>query len=510
MTKKIRKTKTFAKTAPKSVEKRIRENAKKLMKNPFLFLPKCIEESDEKYIKKIKKRVEKVWKYRNNIDKLKRFSNKKGMEGALAGTLTIAHSDKASYLASAKILDKEIMYAVRGKADRDKLISLQHFDNPILRMIGFKDFSMKNKISLYSWNSNFLCTRNNAVPAKFKDFILNILDLKKEKNIAICPHLLADSVRDHKSQKKSYIRIEWKSADFIIGICEECAKKRNDNTIFRMSRYFIDPHFKKNIDIDVISSIPDIQQETDYIDEYLSGNLKDFDIIRKNMDNWKENLKTSNNLIFIANGVSYGDNIEKFIESLNPKEYERFGLRFVLSRIKKPVIAEDATANKILEMYWREYGKDLLKEIVKSDEIAEGFFSLKDTPSSILKDAFSYIEKYEKFSKLPRYKNLPVLAKFIDDLVKTYRIYGESRALTIVDKTIKNTKKRSIAYAFLLIVGKAKDRSWRYSEIEREYGEFLKDYLEKLIKAPPKDYDNTFRDILVASGSDEKLPKPSS
>ena len=77
MAKKIRRVRTFARTATKSQEKKLIENAKKLRDNPNIILPECLEESNKKYFVKTKKRLEKINRFRDNTDKLEKLSNKK-------------------------------------------------------------------------------------------------------------------------------------------------------------------------------------------------------------------------------------------------------------------------------------------------------------------------------------------------------------------------------------------------------------------------------------------------
>jgi hypothetical protein len=55
MAKKIRRARTFARTAAKSLEKRLVENAKKLKKDPYLILPDYTDDYSRKYFEKIKK-----------------------------------------------------------------------------------------------------------------------------------------------------------------------------------------------------------------------------------------------------------------------------------------------------------------------------------------------------------------------------------------------------------------------------------------------------------------------
>ena len=97
------------------------------------------------------------------------------------------------------------------------------------------------------------------------------------------------------------------------------------------------------------------------------------------------------------------------------------------------------------------------------------------------------------------------MARFVDNIARTYKTFGEKEALKDIKKRPDNPKGKSIAYAFLLALGKGKDKKWQYSQIEIEYGEFLKDYAKKLLDSKPEQYHKTLQDLLTASGSDEKI-----
>ena len=137
--------------------------------------------------------------------------------------------------------------------------------------------------------------------------------------------------------------------------------------------------------------------------------------------------------------------------------------------------------------------------------MAKKFYSLDDTPSDILELVYNYRERQQIIAQLPMYKSLPPLAKFADNVVRSYKTFGEKEALAEIKKRPDNPKGKSIAYAFLLAFGKGKDKKWQYSQVEIEYGDFLKDYVKKLLNSDPKKYHKSLQDLLSASGSSENI-----
>ncbi len=509
MAKKMRMMRTFARTASKSMEKKIVDNAKELMDDPYILLPDYDDNYSTKYFGKIKKTFNKVSKFKNDTKKLEKLSNKKDISGALAGALLIAHSEKAPYLGVLKYKTGDITYAQRGRSDKEKQAGIQHFDDPILRLLCFKDIALKKNLHLYSWDDGFVSTGLKPNPPKeFIEFILSQLDLKTNGNVTICNHLKLEKVKEKQNVDENYLRIHWKSADIIIGFCKNCSKSKK-NTLFDISKYMIESDVSKDFDITVvgqaIKGAVSAEQDTSYIKEYLSGELTDYDFIKKNMQERHQAIKESTEKVFVLNGKSYADKVDDFINDLKPNEYERKGLELILEKIDEPVVFDDVTSNKVLEKYWKDHGLAAIKEIIDNEKMAENFYLLDDSPSDILKLVFNYNKRQKILSQLPVYDSLPPLANFVDNIVRTYKTYGEKKALGEIKKRPDTTKGKSIAYAFLLFFGKAEDKKWQFSSIEIEFGESLKEHVKNLLDSKPEDYHKCIQDLLMFSGSSEKI-----
>jgi len=509
MAKKFRRMRTFARTAAKSMEKKLVENAKKLREDPYLILPDYSDNYSRRYFEKIKKSLDKVSRFNDDTKRLEKLSNKRGLDGALAGTLIIAHSEKAPYLAVAKFSTGDISYAQRGKANKEKLIAVQHFDNPILRLLGIKDIALKRKLHVYSWDAGFLSTGMEAKPPEdFINFLIKKTGLTYKNGIATCGDIKPETAKKEEVSKKNYLRIHWKSADVIVAICEDCAKLKK-NTIFNMTKYLLEPDLSKDFTIDVVGRVVKQNEvgseQTQNINEYLSGELSDIEFIKKNMKQREESIRESGEKILILDGISYGTDIEQFIKALKPNKFEREGLELILEQVNEPVVLNNMTPNKVLERFWKDCGMNAISSIIDDEAMAKKFFSLDDTPSDVLELVFNYRERQQILSQLPKYKSLPPLARFVDNVVRTYKTFGEKEAIAEIKKRPDNPKGKSIAYAFLLVFEKAKDTKWQYSQVEIEYGDFLKENAKKLLDSDPKKYHKALQDLLSASGSSENI-----
>jgi len=512
MVKKIRRVRTFARTASKSMEKNLINNAKKLRDNPFLVLPEYNDKYSQKTFKKLRKGLEKIDSFKNNIDKLEKLSNKRTLDGAVAGTILLAHTEKAPYLAVARLPSGDISYAQRGKSDKFKLIASQYFDNPIYKLFGIRDIAINKNNYVYSWDNGFIAT--GKFPKPPSDFILFIskqLDLKYNNQLIKCSHLTDNIIKNDEIFEEPFIRINWKSANVKIGICEKCLKK-SQNTVFTITKYMIGPKLNEDFDINIIAKLIENNNiidshQIEFLDEYYLGKITDLDLILKNISKREEIIKESGEKLFVLNNKSYGSDIKSFIRALNPNKFEKIGLEHIFKNTLKPVILKNVSSSKVLDIYWEEFGFEIINSILKNEKLTNNFLNLDENPSEILELVFSYVNRKNILSDLPKYNSLPPLAEYADKIAKVYKTHGINKTIVELKEHPDSTKMRSLKYAFLIILNKAKDNKWRFSNIEIESGEFLKPFAEKFLKSKPEEYHDNLKQLLNASGISVDIDK---
>jgi hypothetical protein len=241
------------------------------------------------------------------------------------------------------------------------------------------------------------------------------------------------------------------------------------------------------------------------LDEYLSGKISDIGLIKENIKKLNESLKNSEEKLFILNDKSYGKNIDLFIKDLKPNKYEIECLNYILNAIDEPLILKDGSPNKVLELYWKKHGLDFIKSKITDDDMAKNFYDLDENPSNILELVTNYIERQNILSKLPKYKKLPHLASYIDNLVRTYKTYGENKTMIELKKIPKETKEKSINYAFLIIFNKSNENKWKFSDVEAEYGEYLVKNVKDLLDSKSEDYHKYLKELIKSTGSTEEI-----
>lgn len=201
----------------------------------------------------------------------------------------------------------------------------------------------------------------------------------------------------------------------------------------------------------------------------------------------------------------YGDDIKKFIKDLNPSKWEKLGLEYILTKITSPIIIPKITPNKILERYWNDYGEGTIRKLVQNEEDVKKILNMNAPPSEMLETAVKLEKGKEILSNLPQYNNLPPLANLADRIARGYKTVGEREVVKIISNVGKDTKEKSLAYAFLLAIGRGQEVSWKYSPVEKELGEHLQIYAKKLLKEQSQKYHDALQELVFAAGSTEKI-----
>ncbi len=501
--------KSIVRNASKNMEKIMVSQAKKLYENPFLVLPEYNDNDSTKRFKKLRRQLEKVNDIKDDINKLEKKSKKRGLDAAVAGTLLIAHSKKAPFLAIAKLSFGSVYYAQRGQATKEHLIAAQHTDDPFYRLFGIRDIAFKYHLHVYSWNEGFFSTGLNANPPKeFVDYIVNDLDLEKSNNILHCSHISSEEIKKEIVKKQPYLHLYWHSADIHIGICKQCASKEK-NTLFSITKYILADDLNEDFDPSVIGSIikdktTDSHQETLFIDDYLAGKLTDHHFIEKNMESRRETLKDKEQQVYIIDGKQYED-ADDFISALNPNSFEKKALQKMISLYQKPIIVSNVTPNDVLALHWDQYGNEIINDILNDEPLTKEILSLSETPSIMVKTAFDIKNKQNVLNNLPSYTELPDIAKYADKLARIYRVEGKQKLFSALRSLPNHPKKRSIAYGMLLVIKKHADMKWKFSKIDIESGEFIKSYLETLLIGDPKEYHTSLQHVLNTCGFSESL-----
>jgi hypothetical protein len=523
---------TGARTASKVKEKELIQKAKKLRKNPDLVLPTCDESCRFCPFDKIRRQLDKISEYSDDEKALEKFTSKgDNIARAYAATLTLPLKGKIAYLAPFRTPFGEIHYWYKPGVKREKLIGVQYYDDPVLRMFGVLDIVKKKGLFIYSQNDKMVCTgRNPDPPKKFIDQMIESLktSVKPVKigdaTIYVCPHLDAKKIKNESPAKNPYLKIDWLSADVTIGLCERCAKNSKENTYLKLVSRIAGKKVHDDFDIRTISkplvdtkcSVCSDQNELNISEElfekYKDGLISDQDLIETHQQDFKDELIGSSKKHYILDHVCYGTNLDTFIKKLEPEDIEKTALKVVLKKVPTAVVVSKATPNKVLSHYWKEYGREAIMSVTEDRDFSNKMFKKSDInkipPSQILKDASYNFKHLNIIKALPSYDKLPIVAKFADEIARTYMTRGpEDAARAIEHYRSTDTRIKTVAFAFLLALNKGTSKQWQYTDTEKEFADYLKESALKLLNSEPEDYHTALQDLPRATGSTEQIKR---
>jgi len=430
--------------ATKQHEKKIRDIAKRLRREPYIIIPEC--KCKKCPFEKMKKIIDKF----DDEQYLNKVAKGRDLLAALASTILITEDEKIPYIAFKKIGRENVIYAKRGKAKDEYLIAIQNWDKPNLRMLGYIKFARKKRINLFSLPEKLICS--DDMPPEFFEFLNKKFECDEDE----------------------YISIKWQGKE--IKVCGD------GNSLMEMSQYFYYPDFSKKIEITIKADVVKCGKKCDECiikkelndmpspEFYLKGRISD----KKYIENYKNKVLWSieKKKIFVADGICYGNDANEFIKLLNPKEWEMEEVRNILENETNAIFIEQPSSAKLLE----KYGIDTAK----------------------LKEDWERMKKDEILSKLPVIEGGKI-SKFADEIARAYKIEGNEGIAKIIKSRKMDVKEKAITYAFLTAADSRKD-DWRYSKMEREFGEHLVEYARKILNSDGEEYKKAVKNFAKEAG----------
>ncbi|MFQ6128886.1 MAG: hypothetical protein ACE5QW_08310 [Thermoplasmata archaeon] len=504
------KVRSKARTAAKKKERELIARAKRLRDGPDPIIPECAAECRKCPFEKMRTKLLKLLKYRDNKRKLASLSNfGSDFTKAYAATLLLAAQQKAPYLAVARVGNKDIAYAQRGKAKKELLIGFQHYDEPDARLLAVADIARKNGLFIFSTKEKMICTGTTGRPPK--QYVREAIGRMKypfQKS--------ADGYISVEAGDETILQVRWIPAEISIKVSRSrSSSKRNIASVILNRMLYpqnvsvldmrIHPGFRhaRGGDDCPLKTLTKVSR--DLRDKHMSGKVSDREFIDMHLDAVREKGGTLDQRIFAVGMTCFDDDSEAFIESLRPNEVEREALRALLDNLNENIILDEASPSKVLDMFWREAGLEALKAVLHDEDAASRFYerslSSEETPSHFVREAFQSAQREKILADLPKYKRLPPVARFCDRIARIYKTEGSAAAAKEIRRDSSREKAyKALEYAFLLALNEGKGEEWRYTEDERGFGVHLKSAAEGLLSAKPEDYDASLRNLLAMSG----------
>ena len=508
-----------ARITSKVREKDLMEKAKALMDDYELILPECAAECGPCPFKKTRARLEKISKYKDDQTKLEKFAKRgERLARAYAATIGLVHEEKAPYLASAKYPGGTVMFALRGRTNKEKLIGVQNFDSPKWRVLGVLDLVKKKGLHFYSYGDEFVCTGRQPKPPE--EYIAQAAEsvgaTRKDGGAFSCPHASSSAER---------LEFEFVNTDKKISICPQCGAK-NKNTLTKLAEGMAVPNILDEIDIaverplEIVSGSRDLKdllsEPVDHalLEKYASGEIGDRELVDMHFNAVHRKLEERSDRLYVRGDRSYGSDPEAFVKDMTDDELEAKALKAMLVDIPHPVVADPKdTVNSVMSRYWSDHGLAALKGVVP-EEVAEAHHKddgeSAQSPLKVVRQAVKKAAHAEVTSRMPSYTGLSQYSKLVDDVIRAYKTKGSPGANAVLDADTSNDHRtRSIAHAFYLSLG-ISTKSWKYTGEEQEFGRHLSGFAKALMDSEDADaHHKAFVAFMKEAGSTEDIKRSS-
>jgi len=127
-------------------------------------------------------------------------------------------------------------------------------------------------------------------------------------------------------------------------------------------------------------------------------------------------------------------------------------------------------------------------------------------PAQAIEDAVLGQLSLSVSAKLPELKGLGPIGKLADKFARSVKAGGAAMLRKDIENaSMKESRSKSLARAFILSAGIDHNFSWKWNSEEEDLALFLRPFVDQLIGAEGKAYMDAMELLLTASGSGERL-----
>lgn len=488
------------KHSSKRKEDELLETSRTLADNPGLLRPQCAGNCRKCVFDKTFKSIDSLQKIRNNPDALIKEASKFGGDDiyrAYAGTISLAAAGSVPMLGTANLGGEKVSYAVRGTVGADKLIGCQYFTDPKIRILLYNQVIKKNKLHLYSFGENVVCSDKPNMPEDY------LYDAFWES-----PYEFPDDGLECGHQTSAVLEIEIKSLGQCIKICDGCAKDVSTIQYIISRLAAVDP--MDDIEVRVrhkyhAEGEKDVMRiEGDTLKKYMAGELKDTSLLSSVKRSKLGDLKGGETATYIIGTSNYGSNLDGFIDALTGDEGEIATLKKFLSENNRAVVIKTNRVNEALTVLWEADWAGLIEAHTDAATVSKMGDRSRNQPHDTLAEAYSIFVSADVVASLPEFQRPGQITSLADKLAKAYKAGGVPMLDTTLQTTsIRDSKMRSVIGAFTIATGSG--FQVKLSPDEKDFAGYLAPFVKTLIAAEGEKYRDAMNTLLTASSSGEKV-----
>jgi hypothetical protein len=496
------------KATPKSLEKDLLAKAAKLAEDPSPLIPECTGKCWRCPYDKLLKKMQKVAQDKGDAESLQSHATYGDqLVRAYAATISLAASGKIPYLSMKKLPTGEVSFAVRGKVDPERLIGVQHFDDPDLRLLAYIEDARSKNLHIYSAPTRLYCSSEG--PQAPEDYV--------EEMVATAPYALdTDHTCGHPSAGVALV-LDWRSPKLRFSVCSDCAGDVNlmHHLVGRIAAR--DPTDDFEVDVryqpKCVADCGDCRLKQRFVmssalqDGYRKGTTDDETLVASYVKERQADLKRSGGALFIAGDNCYGRDKERFLAQVKGSEAERTALSALVRAQDLVIVATNDQAGKMISDLWSDYSTELLSAVASPDAAEKARASSANlTPPQIVEEARRLEMAKLIGSRLPDYSSLGEIGTMADTAARAFKIEGKAAMVRAIERLKpRGHRLKAVAFAFLTTVGEAESRTWQFTKEEMDFGLHLSQFAKTLLEAEGQAYDDALRILISACGASENV-----
>lgn len=491
------------KQASKREEEDILGRSAELAANPGILRPMCAGNCRKCVFDKVFKDIGKAASHRGDEKTLLKLADRGGdnLARAYAGTISVDAAGKIPLLATAVIAGDRIPYVVRGSVRANFLIGCQHYDDPKLRLLYYNELIRDEKLHLYSWDENVVCSDKPNMPEDYLYSTWWESPYNFPGDGIGCGHDGAVS-----------LNITVKSLGETVHICADCAKSVS-TLAFLVSRLCsADPldDFRVFVKHAYHSAGESGEEEITGSDlkDYMVGKITDRGLVDKVRAEKLGALTGNSGLILLIGEKNYGSDTAAFLKDVEGDEKQKKLVEDFLSANPGAVISRSPRITDVLSALWdRDW--HLLVEVATDKEFAAAQYSgerPKQPVVEVLTKAHRDYISQDVVKNLPEFFKPGQSTRVADALAKAAKVGGlVMMADELTRCTLKDSKSKSIAESMFLAMDRDAKTGLTMSKEEREFAQFLVPFAKNVIDAEGEKYREQMNTLLMAACVSEKV-----
>lgn len=471
-----------------------------LAADPGLLRPMCAGDCRKCHFDKPFREVQNVSSHADDPSALKKFASRgHDIARAYAGTISLAADGTIPLLASAKLGDERVSYAVRGSVGADKMIGCQYHRDPKKRLLLYNTIVKRHRLNLYSFEDNLVCSNRPNMPEDY------LYDTFWET-----PYEFENDELDCGHDGLAVLEINIKSVDKTVRICSDCAKDVSSLQYIISRIASTDPLADFEVKVthkfcaeDEDGVVPIVK---DQLKKYSLGQITDRGLINSVMKDGMSCLKDGGNVAYIIGNKNYGSDLEGFLGALKGSDSDRKSLKLFLEEYPVPVVLRNERVNDALSSLWENHASKIV-ELSTSKETADKLGDIsKKVPSDVLMEARRIHTMSDVVDSLPVFNRPGPMTKMCDMLAKTAKVGGTKMVLESLDRSVaKDKNTRAVSAAFLAACDPEEKYPFKLSAEEKDFMEFLIPFAKMLIDSEPSEYRDNMNTMLTACSSGESV-----